>query len=157
MSTVEVELQEWWRTSCPLFEYIGLVVEAASDERYRCQIPLSRGNSNHLHSMHAGVQMAVVEALGGIVGMTLIPASERLKVYGAVRSFSIEFLRAARSDLVAETFFSAERADELRQKVKMGESTEFTLESTVRDTSGETVARAVAVYIVRPARTVASN
>lgn len=145
----EVALQEWWRSACPLFEHIGLTVESVEDEIYRCHVPLTKANSNHFNTMHAAIQMAVAEALGGIVGMSIISPDDRARVFGAVRSVSVEFLYPARTSVIAETRFETDIANQLRAAIANGEDSEFTLESEVRDESGKIVAKATSKYIVR--------
>lgn len=144
----EIALQEWWRSACPLFEHIGLTVESVEDEIYRCHVPLTKTNSNHLNTMHAAIQMAVVEVLGGIVGMSIVSPSDRTRAFGVVRSVSVEFLRPARTSVIAETRFETDRANRLRAAIANREDSEFTLESEVRDESGQVVAKATSKYFV---------
>ena len=57
---------------------------------YRCRIPLNDQNKNHIDTVHAAIQWAAAEVLGGLV----IAVNFRdPPLFVAVRSVSIDFLR----------------------------------------------------------------
>ncbi|WP_169577470.1 PaaI family thioesterase [Sinimarinibacterium sp. CAU 1509] len=152
MNEREKELQSWFRTTCPLFDHIGLVVESASDGVFRCTVPLTPENSNHFDTVHAAIQWASAEVLGGLVVMSIVPLERRTQTFAAVRSVNIEFLRPARTSIVAETRFDPAESVAIRAALDEGRNSEFSLESTVRDATGEPVAIAQARYVLRPWR-----
>lgn len=157
MTSNDTELQSWWREACPLFEQIGLEIHSTENGIYRCAVPLSVGNSNHFNTMHAAVQVAVSEVLGGVIAMSIFSPDDRSKVFGAVSSLSVDFLRPARSAVVAEAIFEDDRSAAIRATVLDGGNAKFDLQSKVYVESGEVVARSVASYVVRPWRDGSTN
>lgn len=157
MSFNEADIQALLQSAFPLYQHIGLVVESASDGVYRCRVPLAAQNVNHLNTVHAALQWAVAEVLGGIVVIATFGPEQLPYIFGAVRSANIEFLRPARTDVVAETTLSVAESDRLRASIAAGESADFELHSHIRSTSGETVATMHATFVVRPQRTRPEN
>ena len=155
MINSEIDLQSWWRRACPLYEHVGLVVESANDGVFRCKIPLTEKTSNHFQTMHAAMQMAVAEVLGGIVGISLISPDEMTKTFGAAKSFSIDFLRPARTSVTAETRLDMDEAKAIRTALSQGQNSEFTLHAEIVDDDGQIVAKSKAVYVLRPLRATA--
>ncbi len=152
MNASETELQMLWKRLCPIYEHVGLVIESARDGVYRCRVPLNAVTRNHLGTVHAAIQWASAEVLGGIVGTALFDEDDFSKLYGAVKSVSIEFLRPARSDIVAETSFSEAKAEKVRALIEDGENAEMPLDIVVCDEAGEAVATVKALYVIRPLR-----
>ena len=137
---------------CPLYELIELRVESMRDGVYRCRVPLNRANSNHLKTVHAAVQWASAEMLGGLVAMRIIGPERLATMYAAVQSVSIDFRRPARSAIIAEARFDEDEARHIEQQVRSGMDATFSLNATVRGDNGETIAVTEAVYVVRPQR-----
>lgn len=135
---------------CPLYEHIGLVVESARDGIYRCRVPLTQQNGNHLNTVHAAIQWAVAELLGGMV--TVVTFGIEHRIFVAVRSVSIEFLRPARTTITAEALFGEQDALQMKRLVIAGSNATFRLRAVIRSDSGETVATSDAEYVVRPLR-----
>lgn len=157
MSAREAELQaELWR-SIPLYEQIGLTVEAVRGGIYRCRVPLSRENGNHMNTVHAAVQWAAAEMLGGLVVYTLFSVEQRRAMFVAVRGVAIEFHRPARTAVTAEAVLGEPAAAEIVRLLSAGEDASFRLHAIVRDEAGETVATTEADYVVRPLRAARSS
>lgn len=153
MPISEAALQDILCKTLPLYEHLGLVVESASKGIYRCRMPLNRANSNHLNAVHAAVQWAAAEVLGGFVIIDLFGPEAMGSLYGVVRSVSIEFHRPARSDIIVEASLSELEAAEIQRLFAAGDEANFRLHAVVRDCAGETVATTDAQYSLRPLRT----
>jgi len=148
MGNFETKLQESFRENFPLYEYMQLSVESAPDGVFRCSVPLTRNNSNHFHTVHAALQFALAEVLGGAVWVACKPkGNDFLPV---VRSFRIDFKRHASSDLVGETHFSAAQAATMKAELATKGRFDFKLESILRNAEGETIATGVGDYAIRP-------
>ncbi|MFP6655314.1 MAG: YiiD C-terminal domain-containing protein [Myxococcota bacterium] len=151
MGEFEEKIERRLRKGLPIYEYMDFKVESASKGVYRCAVPLNAKNENHFHTVHAALQWASVEALGGLVWFaTKPPGNGWLPV---VRRFEIDFKRPAGSNIVAEASFSESEANRLRAALVEKGRFDFTLESTIRDVAGEMVATAKGFYAIRTLRT----
>jgi acyl-coenzyme A thioesterase PaaI-like protein len=152
MSNSETLAEAELRRTLPLCEHIGLIVESARNGVYRCRVPLSQQNSNHLNTVHAAIQWAAAEVLGALAVFELFTPEQRLKMFAAVRSVSITFHRPARTDLTAEALIADSEAAETQRLLAAGENASFRLRASVRDEAGEIIATTDAEYVVRPLR-----
>lgn len=137
------------RQLVPLYEHMDVRVELPGDGVYRVTAPMRKELSSHVGTMHPAFQWAAAELLGGLVALDVFPGLEG--IFLVVKGVNIEFLRPARTDVVATCTFPSAAAQALRDAVAGGEGT-FDLEMTVEDQAGETVARATGQYLVRPRR-----
>jgi acyl-coenzyme A thioesterase PaaI-like protein len=151
LGELEEKIERRLRKHLPIYEYMDFKVESASEGVYRCAVPLNAKNENHFHTVHAALQWASVEALGGLIWYATKPPSDGW--LPVVRRFEIDFKRPARSNIVAETFFPESEAKSLRAALVENGRFDFALESTIRDVAGETVATAKGFYAVRAVRT----
>ena len=149
---VEDDIQTLLWKVCPLYEHIGLSVELARDGHYRCRLPLTPANTNHLDTIHAALQWAVAEVLGGLVVLSIFRPAQFSKLYAAVTAARIDFLKPARGALLAETTLAAEEHDRIRAQVDGGDEARFELDVTLRLETGTSVATLNGQYIVRPRR-----
>ncbi len=145
----EAELQAQLRKLVPLYDHIDLAVEAARSGVYRCCVPLSDRTKNHFNTVHAAIQWASGEVLGGLV---LLANFEVTELFAVVRRVSIEFMQPARSAIVAEAAFADASVAEIRRRLEADGEAEFSLEAVVTDESGQEVARTSATYLLRPLR-----
>ncbi|WP_052187283.1 DUF4442 domain-containing protein [Sphingopyxis sp. LC81] len=152
MAASETEVEAALRRIFPIYEHAGLTVESARDGIYRVRLPLNRENGNHMNTVHAALQWAAAEVLGGLVVMAVFGLEQLDKMYGAVQSVSIDFQRPARSAIVAEALFDEREARRIEQMMGDGQDATFRLHAVVRDEGGATVAVTEAVYVVRPLR-----
>lgn len=152
-ATVEAALSRL----CPLYAHIDLSVESVRDGIYRCRVPLNPANGNHLNTVHAAIQWAAAEMLGGLVVMRIFGTERLAPMYGAVQSVSIDFKRPARSAIIAEAAFDEQEAEKIGALMDAGKDASFRLHAVVRDEGGVTVAVTEAVYIVRPLRPAAPD
>jgi acyl-coenzyme A thioesterase PaaI-like protein len=136
----------------PFYKYIGLEIESASDGVYRCRVPLNANTGNHMMTMHAAVQWAVAEFLGGLVVVSVIDLNELPNIYGAVKSATINFLKAVRTDIIAEARVEDAETQRIKDLVAKGEEATFMLDPVLRDVDGRAVAAFHAEYVVRPRR-----
>ncbi|WP_447929896.1 YiiD C-terminal domain-containing protein [Sphingopyxis fribergensis] len=148
----EAAIEATLRQLCPLYKHVELSVESAQDGVYRCRVPLNAANGNHLGTVHAAIQWAAAEMLGGLVLMPIIGPHRLATMHVAVRSVSIDFRRPARSAIIAEALFDEQEASEVRRLIDDGKDATFCLHAVVRDDNGETVATTEAVYVARPLR-----
>jgi uncharacterized protein (TIGR00369 family) len=149
VSEAEGEIQAFLRRLIPFYEHIDLTIESARDGVYRCSLPLNDQTKNHLDTVHAAIQWASAEVLGGLVIAVNFGGS---RLFVAVRSVNIEFLRPARSEIVAEVLFPNERVEEIRHQLESEGEAEFEVRGVVRDASGHDVAATVGCYVVRKHR-----
>jgi acyl-coenzyme A thioesterase PaaI-like protein len=96
-----------------------------------------RAVRNHLHSIHAIALANIAEVTSGLAMVTGLPKDAR----SIVTAFDIEYLKKARGPLVAECSTSP---------VDSSGERELLVESVVRDSAGDVVARATARWLVGP-------
>jgi acyl-coenzyme A thioesterase PaaI-like protein len=96
-----------------------------------------RGVRNHLHSIHAIALANLAEVTSGLAMIVGLPDDSRSIVTG----FSIEYLKKARGPLSAEC--SVHPVDAATER-------EHSIQSVVRDSAGDVVARATARWLVGP-------
>jgi acyl-coenzyme A thioesterase PaaI-like protein len=149
----EREIQDLLYRVCPLYAHIGLSVEHAHDGLYRCRVPLTSQNINHLGTVHAALQWALGEVSGGLAILSIFPPARFAQLYAAVTWVECEFLRPARGALVAEARMTDAERDRVRAAVDAGDEGRFGLDIAVSlEGSAEVVANLKARYIVRPRR-----
>jgi acyl-coenzyme A thioesterase PaaI-like protein len=136
----------------PLYEHIDMTVESAQNGIYRCRLPLEGRNSNHINTVHAALQWATAEALGGVLLVDTFGSDCFAKLFVAVKSATIEFLRPARTAITAEAIPDPKELGRIKSLVDAREEAQFSLAVTIRSADGETVARMIANYIARPKR-----
>jgi acyl-coenzyme A thioesterase PaaI-like protein len=149
----EAEIQALLHEVCPLYAHIGLSVEHARDGLYRCRVPLTPANINHLGTVHAALQWALGEVSGGLAILTIFPPSRFAQLYAAVTWVECEFLKPARGALIAQARMTQAEHDRVRAAVDAGEEGRFGLDIAVSlEDGGGDVAHLRAKYIVRPRR-----
>lgn len=136
----------------PLAQHTGMIVESSENGVFRVRLPLNGDTGNHIQTVHAALQFAAAEVLGGLVVVTAVPFEDLPKIYGAVKSATIEFVRAARTDITAEAVVPEAELARIRKLVAEGNEALFTLKPVVRDLEGREVARFCGEYVIRPRR-----
>ncbi|MDP6979971.1 MAG: YiiD C-terminal domain-containing protein [Myxococcota bacterium] len=149
MADFEARVERSLRKNFPIYEYMDFKVESASGGVYRAAVPLNEENSNHFDTVHAALQWASLEALGGLVWIAVKPEDRSL--LPVVKRFEIDFKRPATTDITAETKFSESEAAAMRAALAADGRCDFELESTIRNTAGEVVAEGKGFYSVRKA------
>jgi acyl-coenzyme A thioesterase PaaI-like protein len=133
----------------PLYRHIDLVIECVRDGEYRCRIPLNEKTRNHFDTVHAAIQFASAEVLGGLVVQGNFLAD---RLFIAVLGVSIEFERAAKTEIIAQTHFGEAEVAAVRRDLEAHGEARFELHGSIRDTSDREVATTVSRYLVRPPR-----
>lgn len=136
----------------PFYKFVGLEIESAADGVYRCKVPLNANTGNHMMTMHAAVAWAVAEFLGGLVVVSVVDLNELPNIYGAVKSATINFLKAVRTDVTAEARVDEAEVQRIKALIAEGKEALFTLNPVLRDAEGKTVATFSAEFVVRPRR-----
>jgi acyl-coenzyme A thioesterase PaaI-like protein len=103
-----------------------------------------RAVRNHLHSIHAIALANIAEVTSGLAMITGLPKDAR----SIVTAFDIEYLKKARGTLVAECSASP---------VDSSAESELLVESVVRDSEGDVVARATSRWLVGPRQDLAQQ
>ena len=151
--TAEAQIQALLHEVCPLYAHIGMSVEHARDGLYRCRVPLTPANINHLGTVHAALQWALGEVSGGLAILSIFPPARFARLYAAVTWVECEFVKPARGALIAEARLSDAEHERVRAAVDAGEEGRFGLDITVSlEGGGDVVANLKAKYIVRPRR-----
>lgn len=130
---------------CPLYEHIGLRVDRV-DTVIACTVPLNEANSNHLGGVHAAVQWAVAEAIGGIA---YFARPELGPCWIAVRDVTIVFTKVARTDLTAEATFGARQVAAIAEQLDRKGTADYEVDISLRDSAGDVVTSAVGHYYLR--------
>jgi acyl-coenzyme A thioesterase PaaI-like protein len=133
------------RRMCPLYEHIGLRVESVSGT-VACSVPLTPANANHLGGMHAAVQWALAEAVGGVA---YFAHPELGPCWIAVRDVSIQFAAVARTDLRAQARFGRADIDAIAAQLDANGTADYTLDIPVNDAAGRVVTTATGHYYLR--------
>jgi acyl-coenzyme A thioesterase PaaI-like protein len=149
MSDKAKALETLLRQAVPFYEYMDIRVEQVDDGVYRVRAPLLPQTTSHVGTVHAPIQWAAAEALGGIVALDVFGGLE--DIFLVVRNVNYDFLKAARTDVIAETRFDAEAAAKLKADVAGGEG-HIEIAIQVLDENGTEVAKATGRYLVRPRR-----
>lgn len=149
MKPTVTEIQSFLREFFPIYEHIGLAVESAGGGLYSCRIPLTDQNKNHIGTVHACIQWAAAEVLGGLV---VLANFDHSRLFFVVREVAIQFLKPARTDLIAQASLSDARVEELQDQLLQNGEVGFELDAAVRDRQGILVAEATAQYLIRKKR-----
>ncbi len=146
MGTIEQDIEQWAKSTLPVYEFMDLSVVSVSNGVYQCFVPLTKNTGNHINTVHAAFQWASAEILGGLVVLT--KRSEE-KYVPVVKSLNIEFKRPALSDITSEALFSEKEVEMMNSALAASGRYDFELSSIIRDADGEVVAEATGCYAVR--------
>ena len=145
----EARIEARLKRNFPIYDYVGLEVQSASDGVYRCFIPYRPSNMNHISTIHAAIQWAASEVLGGLVMMS---ALEGMDFFAVVKKVSIEFKRPARTGVTTEALFDDRQVEAFKADFERRGEGQFSLDVAVCDAEGVGVASAHAVYLARKPR-----
>jgi acyl-coenzyme A thioesterase PaaI-like protein len=104
------------------------------------------GNGNHFGVIYAGVQFTVAEILGGIISLSTFDSA---KYFPLVKNIDISFVGMATSELRAEASLDEETIARIEAEAAERGKSDFTLEATVTDADGKTVATSRGLYQLR--------
>lgn len=145
----EARIETRLKHNFPIYDYVGLEIESVRDGIYRCAVPLRESNVNHIATVHAAIQWAAAEVLGGMVVMSVFGSEP---VFAVVTNVTIDFTRPARSAITAEALFASADAAQLRATFESDGEAEFSLRALIRGEDGSEVAATSAEYLVRKPR-----
>ena len=139
---------EFVHQAVPAIGRLGVVVEAITPGAVDLRVPIE-GNANHFGAMYAGAMFAVAELPGGLIPLSVLPPGEYTPILTA---FEIQFVAAARTDVVLSARMDLDHLRALRDQVDAHGQANFTLELLGQDAHGRTVLTSRAHYQLRPAR-----
>lgn len=150
MVTAERRLESNLRKWLPLCQHIGLSIEKAQDGVFRCRVPLTEPNSNHFGTVHAALQFAALEVLGGMVVASI--GLMQGKYLGVVKEFQIKFRAPAQTAIFAETNVSESELSRICSDAENQGRADFTLNSTLSDGNGNIFATGHGIYVIKLAQ-----
>ena len=71
-TSLEARLEKGLRRTFPIYDFVGIEVQSAREGVYRCFVPFRPENLNHIATIHAAIQWAASEGLGGLVMMSAL-------------------------------------------------------------------------------------
>jgi acyl-coenzyme A thioesterase PaaI-like protein len=136
------------RKACPIYEFIGLEVLDSEARVGRCRVELNRETSNHIGTIHAGVQWTIAEAVGGVIALRNFDTRRYVPV---IRSVEIQFERRALGALTAEARLSEGEFERVEAELQDNGKADFELQISLATDAGP-VTRARARYQLRDAK-----
>lgn len=147
---VDIEMvKRHYALNFPLYQFMGLEVLEAGPLKYRCGVPLNEKNMNHFGTIHAAVQWALAETLGGMFLWANFGFDRYL---GVVANMNIRFRRPACTAVTSEACITEKELHRVQEELQTLCKTVYTLTIDVRDMSDELIATASAVYHARDSR-----
>jgi acyl-coenzyme A thioesterase PaaI-like protein len=134
----------------PLYGHMDLKVLNVGDGVYRVRVPLRDDMGSHVGTMHPAYQWAAAELLGGLVALDVFGNVD--DIFLVVRRVDIEFLKGAKTDIVAEAEFSSEAVAAAKAALDEKGEANIELPGVVKDADGREVARMTGYYMARPRR-----
>jgi acyl-coenzyme A thioesterase PaaI-like protein len=132
----------------PAIGRLGVVVEAISPGSVDLRVPID-GNANHMGTMYAGALFALAELPGGLIPLAVLEPGRYTPI---VTALEIQFLAAARTDVVLSARMDPKDLRALGAQVDAEGRADFTLELVGRDAAGRTVVTSTGHYQLRPNR-----
>jgi len=129
----------------PIAHNMGVRVVEARPGFAATVVPVE-GNGNHFGVIYAGVQFTVAEILGGIISLSTFDSS---KYFPLVKNIDISFVAMAKSELRAEASLDDDTIAQIEAEAAERGKADFTLEATVTDADGKTVATTRGRYQLR--------
>ena len=129
----------------PIAHNMGVRVVEARPGFAATVVPVE-GNGNHFGVIYAGVQFTVAEILGGIISLSTFDSS---KYFPLVKNIDISFVAMAKSELRAEAGLDDDTIARIEAEAAERGKADFTLEATVTDADGKTVATTRGLYQLR--------
>lgn len=132
-------------STIPIAHKMGVQVVEARPGFAATTVP-AEGNGNHFGVIYAGVLFTVAEVLGGIIPLVTFDTE---KYFPLVKNLDIQFVAMAKSDVRAEARLDDETIARVKAEAAERGKSDFTLEATVTDADGKTVATTRGLYQLR--------
>ena len=132
-------------STIPIAHNMGVRVVEARPGFAATVVPVE-GNGNHFGVIYAGVQFTVAEILGGIISLSTFDSS---RYFPLVKNIDISFVAMAKSELRAEASLDDDTIARIEAEAAERGKADFTLEATVTDADGKTVATTRGLYQLR--------
>ena len=148
MDTTDLDLEAITagvHASVPILGQMGVRVVDARRGRAAATLPVGP-NSNHIGTSYAGSLFSVAEMLGGVIGFNTFQLEGFFPI---VKSVDIHYRRPAFTDVTATTELDDTEIARIEGEAEANGKSEFVLEATLTDATGEVVATTTGVYQVR--------
>lgn len=130
----------------PLAKFMDVEVLSAADGDYRCRVPLNEQTKNHFNSVHAAIQWAGAELLGGLIWIQNQPGSNYRFV---MREMTIRFLKPAMDDIEACAQFDDAQINAMKSDLQETGRHDFELEAEIKNKTGDVLATTTGCYAIR--------
>lgn len=130
----------------PLAKFMDVEVLSAADGDYRCRVPLNEQTKNHFNSVHAAIQWAGAELLGGLIWIQNQPGSNYRFV---MREMTIRFLKPAMDDIEACAQFDDAQINAMKSDLQETGRHDFELEAEIKNKNGDVLATTTGCYAIR--------
>lgn len=130
----------------PLASFMDVEVLTASEGEYRCKVPLNEKTKNHFNSIHAAIQWAGAELLGGLVWIRNYPGDGFNLV---LKEMNIRFLKPAMDDVEACAKFNEAQVNAMKSELKENGRHDFQLAAEITDKEGTVLAETTGCYAIR--------
>ena len=130
----------------PLAKFMDVEVLSAADGDYRCRVPLNEQTKNHFNSVHAAIQWAGAELLGGLIWIQNQPGSNYRFV---MREMTIRFLKPAMDDIEACAQFDDAQIKAMKSDLQETGRHDFELEAEIKNKNGDVLATTTGCYAIR--------
>lgn len=130
-------------STIPIAHKMGVQVVEARPGFAATTVP-AEGNGNHFGVIYAGVLFTVAEVLGGIIPLITFDTAKYFPLV-----IDIKFVAMAKSDVRAEARLDDETISRVKDEAAERGKSDFTLEATVTDADGTTVATTRGLYQLR--------
>lgn len=141
-------LTEFLRSGIALTRALDLRVESCDGGRVRIRAPLTP-NLNH-HGTAFGGSLAALAVIGGWAAVHVGLVDAGIDADLVVRSSSLDYRRALRSDLIVEATIPAAAWSVFRATLEAGERARISVESSVSEAGQPPALVAQATYVALP-------
>ncbi len=139
------DIRRFMRSSCPIYEHINLEILETAPGAAHCRVAMTEATSNHVGTVHAGIQWIAAEAVGGVIALQNFDLRQTFVV---IRAVEIEFIRPAEGSISAEGRLSDEEIDRVDRLLREVGKADFEVDVTIA-TDAECVTKARGRYQIR--------
>ncbi len=143
--SIEHQLEQWAKQHLPIYQFINVSIDSVSNELYQCSVAIDKNTANHVNTIHAAVQFACGEILGGLI----VLANRKKQSYiPVVKRIIIDFLKPALTDITAITHFSNDQVELMNTTLENNGRFDFELNTTIFDRHQNVIAKLQGSYVV---------